>query len=1040
MGKVAVEIRVLGTFEVTIDGRDVAELWPSRRSAELVQLLAISPGRRLVRDQAIDALWPHLTADAGGANLRKAAHHARRALGHDGAVVLRHHDVVLFPEAQVTVDLERFTIDAVLAAGDATEAAAVAASYPGPLLPGARYETWADHPRRRAAERHLDLLRLAGRWEQVVDADPTDEPAAVAAMRAAIERGHRHRAVSIFERHRRALRDDLAVDPGPDAARLYGIATAGTVASEETVVGRARELATFEALLAGDLADAWLAVVSGPPGIGKTTATRELARLARQRGHVLVAVAADGTNDAYAVLGGIVERLVDGRPEVTARLDDKTRSVLAMLAPMPGEVRPLELPLTRHQVVGSMRRLLEQVTADRGVVIVVDDADRADEPSLDVLAMLGDRALPRVLVVFTHRDGSTGGEALPRALARASRTRPPVVLALGALPDDEAVALARMTAPELDHAALADVVARAEGAPLFVVALARAGGAASGRAGSSSAVAAWLDSLTEGELDWLSRLAILGGRLDLAEVVALGGRDGHELDDLLDRALASSMLVVDDDGYRFRHELVREVLADRLPPHRRAAVHRDAAQRLARLGARPGRLAEHWIAGGRPDEAAASLVAAADEAIRLGGYRAAVDHTERALALVPGHPVALRTRAQAFDALGDLRALAAYDDAIAAADPDARHELRPLQALAQIKMGDPEGALVTIAGARPTTLESQLAQALTMSGAALLGATGPETGTELSALGRRAALSSGDPSAVVVASWAQAAVAHARGELRESLWADLADTSALPRLAVTVFDGQLCITQRLLYGNRPYDDVIRFTDDFAAEARRLGAARGVAFATTLRGEAELLSGRLDDADRDLWEGAQLHHRLAASTGEAFSLQRLAEAAHERGDDESARRLLDDALELARSSDIGFHLLDRIYGTRIRLAHDPDEALAMVAEAEESVRGPFETCPGCRITLEFPAAIAVARAGDLERLERYERSCTFLAQVVMHLPAWDAALEELRGHATRARGDEAAARVHFRVAADAFARVEHPLDARRCERELAGSSG
>jgi DNA-binding SARP family transcriptional activator len=40
------------------------------------------------RDQVVDALWCHLTPAAGAANLRKAAHHARKALREPYAVVL----------------------------------------------------------------------------------------------------------------------------------------------------------------------------------------------------------------------------------------------------------------------------------------------------------------------------------------------------------------------------------------------------------------------------------------------------------------------------------------------------------------------------------------------------------------------------------------------------------------------------------------------------------------------------------------------------------------------------------------------------------------------------------------------------------------------------------------------------------------------------------------------------------------------------------------------------------------------------------------
>jgi DNA-binding SARP family transcriptional activator len=85
-----VEIRVLGGFEVSVDGRRVpAQAWQQRRASELVKLLALAPRHRLQREQVIDALWPDLPLDAGAANLRKAAHYARAALGSKEAVVLR---------------------------------------------------------------------------------------------------------------------------------------------------------------------------------------------------------------------------------------------------------------------------------------------------------------------------------------------------------------------------------------------------------------------------------------------------------------------------------------------------------------------------------------------------------------------------------------------------------------------------------------------------------------------------------------------------------------------------------------------------------------------------------------------------------------------------------------------------------------------------------------------------------------------------------------------------------------------------------------
>ncbi|MFZ5541007.1 MAG: AfsR/SARP family transcriptional regulator, partial [Pseudomonadota bacterium] len=132
----AVEIRVLGGFGVTVDGSEVpARAWPSARAAQLVQLLSLADGRRLLRDQVLDALWPQLSPPAGAANLRKAAHHARRALRSDEAIVLRGGQVLLWPSASLTVDAERFerVAETALAGGDPAECANAASAYGGEL-------------------------------------------------------------------------------------------------------------------------------------------------------------------------------------------------------------------------------------------------------------------------------------------------------------------------------------------------------------------------------------------------------------------------------------------------------------------------------------------------------------------------------------------------------------------------------------------------------------------------------------------------------------------------------------------------------------------------------------------------------------------------------------------------------------------------------------------------------------------------------------------------------------------------------------------
>jgi DNA-binding SARP family transcriptional activator len=216
-------VHLLGAFEVRVDGRDVpAGAWRHRRAAELVKLLALSPRHRLHREQVIDALWPELSPDAGAANLRKAAHYARRALGTEDGVVLRGEHVDLAPGSEVDVDAVRFERGAeeALAAGDPDACAAIEQLYRGELLPDDRYEDWVDEPRRRLRDLYLRLLRRAGLWERVVAEEPSDEAAVRALMRLNAEAGNRSAALAHYHRLRSALAT-VELEPTAETADLF---------------------------------------------------------------------------------------------------------------------------------------------------------------------------------------------------------------------------------------------------------------------------------------------------------------------------------------------------------------------------------------------------------------------------------------------------------------------------------------------------------------------------------------------------------------------------------------------------------------------------------------------------------------------------------------------------------------------------------------------------------------------------------------------------------------------------------------------------
>jgi DNA-binding SARP family transcriptional activator len=1032
-------ITVLGGFKVERDGPVASgEGWRRKQAAGLVKLLALAPNRRAHREQVIDALWPDLSLDEAAPRLHKATHYARRALGGNEALAIDGEVMSLLPHDEVHVDAVEFEVAATeaLRAGDTAAMAAALDDHAGELLPEDPYEEWLQARRERIAQLRIDLLRRLERWDDLVVADPTDELAHVALMRALRSRGDLHGALRQYERLERALGHELGVAPGPAATQLRDELLELTTATAGAAPDRAIELVVREEALSAALqlldeaerGSGRTVFVRGAAGAGKSTLLDAVSTHAIERGCIVgrgVAARVEGSWPYAPVLEAFAE-LCRNDPSLLGQLDDAYRSELdrALL----GSDLHWSGEGGHQRLFVAAAELLRIASKEQCVVMVIDDVHEADEASARLLHYLSRCATNEsVLIVLGMRQ--LGTESPVQSIRSSLVGRGAATLIeLEPLDDPRARSLVEQAEPDLDAETVDQIVALAAGIPFVLLERARRAAAGGEQPGSMDETV--LGGLAPDTRQVLHRAALLGSSFDTDEFVAVTELPDAEAFTHLDAALAAQVLEHTGMRYRFRHALIREALVAEVPPHRRQRIHRLTAERLAALDASPARIGHHLIAAGDPAAAVAHLLRAADREAAVGAYRDAFTLVDQVQEHAQGddRATALALRADLLFALGDPSAPKAYRQALSLAEGDRARLLRARLARAATVSGDMDTAIAALDGLHtdggPTDPDVLLAQANV---AYFRGQHDEAWDLTQEARGR---VLSGDQTWQVLDLIAlEGLLAHNRGEWFDRMRAELVRTVQDPEIALAIFDSYLCPAEYLLYGPTPYDEVLAIADRLRDTGLRAGALRAVAFAAALAGEAAMLAGDLDRARRELADAVALHREIGARSGEAHSLQRLAEVELAEGDRVRARELLQRALPLARWSTISQHLLQRIYGTMMSAADDPESAMAVVERAEATL-GTEDLCPFCSVMLAVPAATVSAQAGDLERADLY-LGIAELSAGMWEGTSWNAAILEVKAHRAAAAGDGEGARVLRAEAAALFTAAGQPLDAARC---------
>ena len=493
-----VQFRLLGPLEAQ-DGERRVELGRPKQRV-LLAVLLVHANDVVSLDRLIEELWGEEPPPQAAASLQTYVSNLRRAL-EPGRLARAPSRVLVSQPPGYRLVVGSDDLDAARFAALATEGhqllqahrpAAAArvlreglALWRGPALAEVADEAFAQ------AERHrLEELRVAALEDRLAaDLDLGGHAAAVAEleelagryrfrerlagllMLALYRSGRQGEALQAFAAARRALADELGIDPGrwlreletgilrqdpgldwtpppeeeepgppaPQAGGSAGEAGPALVASvtrslqatADGLVGRDDQLAALDEILAGARdGRGRVVLVAGEPGIGKTRLAEEAAQRAAAAG---MSVAwgrcheGDGAPALWPwaqVVRQLAADLAPGQLSgLLGPLAGRLGQLLPELAETPPPARPqpvADLGAARFQLNQAVAGLLRRLAGARPLLVVVDDLHWADVPSLSLLAFLaGELNDARLVVVGTYRDvEALAGRRWPTRSAR----------------------------------------------------------------------------------------------------------------------------------------------------------------------------------------------------------------------------------------------------------------------------------------------------------------------------------------------------------------------------------------------------------------------------------------------------------------------------------------------------------------------------------------------------------------------------------------------------------------------------------------------
>jgi DNA-binding SARP family transcriptional activator len=230
------DFRILGPLEVTADGQPLA--LGGQKLRALIALLLLDAGRVVSTDRIVDSLWGEHPPRTATTSLQNFVSQLRKLLGPEALETKPPGYRLRIAPAELDLNRFRALVDEARTAPTEDRIAKLRealALWRGGALEDFAFEPFAQNEIARLEELRLGAIEdridaelelgadaeLVSELETLLDRHPLRERLRAQLMLALYRSGRQAEALSVYQDVRRALVDELGIDPGPTLQNLY---------------------------------------------------------------------------------------------------------------------------------------------------------------------------------------------------------------------------------------------------------------------------------------------------------------------------------------------------------------------------------------------------------------------------------------------------------------------------------------------------------------------------------------------------------------------------------------------------------------------------------------------------------------------------------------------------------------------------------------------------------------------------------------------------------------------------------------------------